>query len=303
MKISMLIHNLNRAAILSNCLSSVAKQSFRPLEVIILDAGSTDLSLDVIDRASHRMEEIGIEVRSIICPPMGVAASRNFAAKKSSGELLCAIDNDACFVRSDSLERTAEYFHSYPRLAIVSFRILKENTDEIDPFTWVYRRPKETWGKRTFNTFTFAGGGFCVRSTAFWEVEGFWDQLQFSREEEDLGLALINKGWKLVYTPEIEVRHYPENCGRYSNSKRRFMELQNGILIFWRRFPKPLAIIAICIRICTMSSKMFWREKKLPTELLRAVPEAIRKWRALGMQRLPITFASVWKYFALHFRT
>ena len=37
MKVSILIHNLNRAQILDHCLASVAAQTYRPIEVIILD--------------------------------------------------------------------------------------------------------------------------------------------------------------------------------------------------------------------------------------------------------------------------
>ena len=133
MKISVLIHNLNRASVLERCLSSVAEQAYRPLEVVILDAGSTDNSLIVIERACQGMRCNDIEVIVVPCPQMGVAASRNFAARKASGNLLCFIDNDAAFVSSDCLCQAANLFTGSHRLALVSFKVLKADTDELDP--------------------------------------------------------------------------------------------------------------------------------------------------------------------------
>jgi GT2 family glycosyltransferase len=301
LKISILIHNLNRASALERCLSSVAKQSYRPLEVIILDAGSNDSSKDVIGRAIKIMRQAKIEVRTLDCPPMGVPESRNFAARKASGSLLCAIDNDACFIESNSLGQIVELFRLQPRLGIVSFRVLKGDTSEMDSYAWVFRRPMRVWFNRQFRTFTFAGTGFCVRANAFKEVGGFWEQLKYSREEEELSLRFLDKGYELLYSPDIVIRHYFDPQGRSSVAQRRFIELKNGILIFWRRMPMPLALLGIVGRIFTMSLKMVVRERTVPLNLLKAIPEATREWRQFRLHRVPVTYKTVWKYASLHF--
>ena len=56
------------------------------------------------------MLDKGIEAKSISCPLMGVAASRNFAAKQASGELLWAIDNDATFAFTTALPQLVKLF-------------------------------------------------------------------------------------------------------------------------------------------------------------------------------------------------
>jgi hypothetical protein len=194
MKISVLIHNLNRASALERCLSSVAKQTYRPLEMVILDAGSKDNSPTIIQQALEEMRGAGIETRVVACLQMGVAASRNFAARQASGDLLCFIDNDAAFTSSDGLCHLVKLFAGNPRLGLTSFQVLKADTDEIDPVGWVYRHPLATWSGREFKTFILNGTGFCARAGAFWEAGGFWEHLRYSREEEDLGLALVDKG-------------------------------------------------------------------------------------------------------------
>lgn len=299
MKISVLIHNLNRASALERCLSSVAKQTYRPLEVVVVEAGSTDDSPAVIQQASRDMDRVGIQSRVALCPPMGVAASRNFAARQASGDLLCFIDNDAAFASFDGLDRMVQLFGGNRSLALVSFQVLKADTDEADPVGWVYRRPLAIWFGREFKTFILNGTGFCARADAFWEAGGFWDHLRYSREEEDLGLALVDKDWELLYSPTVAIRHYPEAKGRMSLAERRSMELRNGILVLWRRLPIPVALVAIGGRVCTMSLTAR-REGHSVHLLVWAVPQAAKEWRQSHLRRLPVAYKSAWRYAALH---
>jgi len=301
MKVSILIHNLDRASVLEPCLRSVLQQTHRPLEVIILDAGSTDGSSRIIADTSEQLRDVGIKVLVRDCHLMGVASSRNFAARLATGRLLCAIDNDATFADPDCVARTVTQFQSNPNLGLVSFRVLKANTPEIDRSAWVFRRSSNEWFDRAFSTFTFAGTGFCVRARAYWQVGGFWDHLQYSREEEDLGLALIDQGWELAYSPDTTIRHYSDSRGRFTIADRRYIELRNGILVLWRRLPLPLSLLAIAGRVCTMSAKSVMRREQQLGRLLSAVPEAMRDWQAHRLSRLPITFRGVWRYTVLHF--
>lgn len=302
MKVSLLIHNFNRASVLDKCLRSLADQTYRPMEVVLLDAGSTDGSLALIEQAAREMRSKGMEVRIVPCEPMGVPASRNLAARHATGDLLCAIDNDAAFVDPDCVKRAAGFFDAgvNGRLALVSFRVLSGDSGDIDPFSWVFRRSPEIWSTRTFETFTFAGTGFCVRKDAYWEVEGFWEHLKYSREEEEMALGLVDRGWRLIYSPDVTIRHYFDPRGRMSVTDRRFTELRNGILIFYRRFPVPVALFTILGRICTMSLKMAIRQRQSPAKLFPAVGEALRQWQNDNLERKPVSYRTVVRYGSLH---
>lgn len=300
MKVSLLIHNFNRASILERCLSSVAEQTYRPLELVILDAGSTDSSPHIITRAAERMRQTGIEIRNVPVPFTGVATSRNMAAKSATGDLFCFLDNDAAFVSPQSLETLAEIFQTNPRLGVASFRILQGDSNEIDPLTWVFRRSPLEWSDKAFLTFTFTGGGFCIRAEAFHLVGGFWDQLRFSREEEDMAMALVDQGWKIIYSPLVTIRHFADKRGRSSLSQRRYAELRNGIMVMWRRFPVILALLGIGCRVLTMSLKMLKAGEDLVI-FWQAIPEALQEWRRHHLKRATIACSSVFKYGALHF--
>lgn len=297
--VSVIVHNLNRADILERCLASVNAQGVRPLEVVIADAGSTDGSLVVIERASAALCAAGIQVQRVDCRPAGVAASRNLAARQATGDLLCFMDNDAVVEPVAALVELRALFHRQPDLGIVAFKILSGDSQALDPFAWVFRR-STAWATRSFRTFTFAGAGFCVRREAFWEAGGFWEQLTYSREEEDLALALLDRGWSVLYFPSVIVRHYFDPRGRMDTARRRSMELRNGLLVLWRRFPIALAVPLLLGRILTMSLRTLLREKRSPATLMGAVREAADEWRTASLRRAPISLRSACRYALLH---
>lgn len=301
MKASILVHNMNRADDLRRCLASIAIQSHRPLELVLLDAGSMDGSLDVIAEYAETLRSCDIEFRFARCCMMGVAASRNHAASQATGELLIFIDNDACFESQNAIENVAIKFSTDTDLAILAFGVLERERQCPDLSAWVYRRSAERWAKTPFETFTFAGAGFCTRADVFNGLGGFWAHLQYSREEEELAIGTIHAGWKILYSPDILVRHFPNPIGRFNVGQRRWTELRNGILVMWRRLPIPIALAAISARILMMSVKVLMRKQGSLLGLLSAVKSAMFEWRTSHLQREPISCVSVIRYAALHF--
>jgi GT2 family glycosyltransferase len=300
-KVSILVHNLNRAHDLRRCLASISRLTYRPLELVILDAGSSDGSLDVIRDFEKELQSKSIEVRFVPCELMGVAESRNFAARFATGTLLVFIDNDACFDQPDAIQRIIKRFEASPDLGLLAFRLLDHEKPTDDPLTWVYRRPSERWASIPFLTFTFAGAGFCIRASVFTKLGGFWSKLHYSREEEDLAMGIIHAGFKILYSPDLVVRHFPNPKGRFSIAERRRIELRNGILVIWRRFPIPIALVAGGLRALTMSAKMTMRRQGSPFHLLSVVATAVSDLPATRSDRATISLASLRRYVLLHF--
>ncbi len=298
-KVSVLIHNLDRASAVEGCLASVAAQTYRPLEALVFDAGSTDGSIQVIERWIERMRSIGVEARWETCSRMGVPASRNLAAERATGDLLVMIDNDACFDDDGAVSSAVEEFRSDPGLGMLSFRVLDGESDAVDPRAWVFRRPASSWASRRFETFTFAGTGFCARAEAFREAGGFWDAFRYAREEEDLALALLDRRWRLVYSARVTIRHFADPRGRVQLAERRRMELRNGALVLFHRLPLPVAAVAVAARAATMSVRALTHDRVGLGALWRALPEALSHLRDPDFDRRPVSLGTVGRYLAL----
>ncbi len=300
-KISVLIHNRNRAGCLARCLETVARQDARPLEVVVLDAQSTDDSSKVLTNHKLALESVGIHVVVVSCEPAGVPASRNLASSHATGELLFFLDNDATLDRPNTASWLQRYFKRHEELGLVGCQILARDSDSEDPFCWVYRRSARQWRKTPFDTFTFAGAGFCVRASAYKECAGFWEVIDYSREEEALSLRLLDHGWRVAYRPEAVVRHYPDPRGRRSLIERRAIELKNGVLIYWHAYPRGLGFLFSLLRAASMSLRALLRREGSLRTLLAGWGDARRCWHEIGLHREPVAWRTMFRLLRLHF--
>lgn len=88
--ISVIIPIYNVEQYLPQCLDSVLGNSYRELEVICVDDGSTDGSGKIIDQYARG----DTRVRAYHKPNGGVSSARNLGLEKASGEWVCFIDSD-----------------------------------------------------------------------------------------------------------------------------------------------------------------------------------------------------------------
>ena len=90
--ISVVIPTFNRAHVLPRALNSVLAQTLRPLEVLVVDDGSTDATEALLH--SRYADETFPSVRPLTCPEQGVSAARNHGIRESSGQWIALLDSD-----------------------------------------------------------------------------------------------------------------------------------------------------------------------------------------------------------------
>ncbi|HET9440607.1 MAG TPA: glycosyltransferase family 2 protein [Longimicrobiales bacterium] len=85
--VSVIIPTYNRAHIIGETIESVLAQTYQPIEIIIIDDGSTDNTSDVVAK-------YGSALRYLKQANAGVAAARNTAFGIARGEFIALIDSD-----------------------------------------------------------------------------------------------------------------------------------------------------------------------------------------------------------------
>lgn len=88
--ISVIIPVYNTAPYLERCISSVTENTYKNLEIICVNDGSTDDSLEVLNRLAAKDPRI----RVIDQPNGGVSAARNHGLDVASGEYVAFVDSD-----------------------------------------------------------------------------------------------------------------------------------------------------------------------------------------------------------------
>jgi glycosyltransferase involved in cell wall biosynthesis len=114
--ISVVVPVYNRAKLVTDALDSIAASSYRPIEVIVVDGGSSDGSGDVVEAWAHTKRTADFDVRMIIELKRGVSAGRNAGIAAARGDYVAFLDADDLIqphmlkTLADALERNAASF-------------------------------------------------------------------------------------------------------------------------------------------------------------------------------------------------
>ena len=88
--VSIIVPIYNKEKYLEKCLDSILGQTYRDLEIILVDDGSTDNSLAICQRYAEKDLRIKIYHK----PNGGVSSARNLGLEKSTGTLISFADPD-----------------------------------------------------------------------------------------------------------------------------------------------------------------------------------------------------------------
>jgi glycosyltransferase involved in cell wall biosynthesis len=118
--VSIIITNHNYGTYLSTAIESALDQTYRAIEVVVVDDGSTDGSRDVITRFGGR-------IVPVLQKQGGQGAAFNAGFKASRGAFICMLDADDAFLPT-KVERVVEVFSRYPTAAWLRHKLVL--TDE-----------------------------------------------------------------------------------------------------------------------------------------------------------------------------
>lgn len=99
-QISIILPVYNVQEYLEECLDSILNQSYKDYELIIVDDGSMDNSLEIIKRYSNKFKNF----KFISQDNKGVSEARNIALKNAEGEYILFVDSDD-FLEKEMLEK------------------------------------------------------------------------------------------------------------------------------------------------------------------------------------------------------
>lgn len=118
-KISVIIPVYNSEKFLPKCIESVLKQSFTNFELILVDDGSTDDSVNICDSYAKQDKRITV----IHSKNMGVSSTRNMGISIARGEWVIFIDSDD-YIDEDMFKVSNDFFVLENDLIIFGFNFV-----------------------------------------------------------------------------------------------------------------------------------------------------------------------------------
>ncbi|MFW5701013.1 MAG: glycosyltransferase family 2 protein [Cyclobacteriaceae bacterium] len=205
MKVSVIIPSYNSYAFIPQTLESVFNQSYQKLEVIVVDDGSIDKTLKIIQRYQDRIQIIQQE-------NMGACAARNKGFEHATGQFIQFLDADD-LLSTNKIES--------------QIKVLMENPDNITNGRWgrFYSNDpyneKIQWGpdaslQKDMDPVSWLCQNH-MSQTACWltprdliEKAGVWDESLTQNQDGEFFSRVVSKSKKVIYTPEAKV-YYRSN--------------------------------------------------------------------------------------------
>lgn len=209
LNVSLVVPVRNAVRTLDACLASLAQLEPRPIEIVLVDNGSTDASPERLHAFARTTSSPPITV--VTEPRPGVTFARNAGVRASRGDIIAFTDSD-CAVDRAWLSYLMKPF-SDDRVGAVAGRIVaapSRNTYEL--FCGLYTLQSPAAG-RMHDRWTPYEGGFptanlAVRRAILDQVGGFDERIAVSGEDYDLCARIYQQGWTIAYTPEAIVQHH-----------------------------------------------------------------------------------------------
>lgn len=183
MKISVIIPVYNCEKYLERCLDSIIEQSYKDFEIICVDDGSTDNSLEILKKYAQKHINISIYTQE----NKGPSAARNYGMEKAKGEYITFVDADDwldldCFEKLISKDLNVDliYFNYIEHIENVLvphvyYDFQKPYINKVSEFyNEAFYFPQTSWGKLIKSEFLkkyniiFDQKILCTEDKVFW---------------------------------------------------------------------------------------------------------------------------------------
>lgn len=225
--ISIIIPVYNAAGFIRKTLEGVKNQKVRrpeAQEVIVVDDGSTDNTLEIIEKYKKDMN-----LKIIRQKNKGPGAARNKGVKNSQGDIVVFIDSD-CIPPKNWLRKLLAPLERGYAGAVGSYKTGNPESPVARFAGWeIEYKQQKMKGEST----DWAGSYNCAyRKEVFESVGGFREEM-VQAEDADLSFRVTSKGYKIKYVPSAYVYHHHTSTLR-EHLKERLKRGYWKVFLFFR---------------------------------------------------------------------
>lgn len=216
-KISVIMPCFNSANFISESIESILKQTFSDFELILIDDGSTDESLEII----RQYQQVDSRVVVVEKENTGPADSRNRGVFESKGEWIAILDSDD-IAHHTRLEKQYKYVSQRQDIVMIGsgFTEINSNGDPIK--CHYYPAAHSILVKRLQRLMAFpAHSSLMYRSEVVKRIGGF-NARYLSSEDIDIWLRLAENG-RIICLGDalVKVRKHANNVSNHEGGRKQ----------------------------------------------------------------------------------
>ena len=219
-KVSIIIPCYNQGKYVAEAINSALRQTFKDIEIVCVNDGSTDNSVEIIKSFENKYKNFiflnNEENRSVIY-------SRNFAIKNCNGTYILPLDADD-IIEPTYVEKAVKILDNNPNIGIVYCKAK------------IFGNYDKYWNLKPFNKsdILYENCIFCsalFRKSDFLKIGGYNNNMKYGCEDYDLWLSFIEQGLEVFQINEIlfSYRQYDETS-RTTISLKNKKEIWNNLI-------------------------------------------------------------------------
>lgn len=214
-KISVIIPTYNYGHFLQDALESALNQTYKNIEVIVVDDGSTDNTQQMLKPYEGR-------IINIYKKNAGLSAARNTGIEHASGEYIAILDSDDVW-HKDKLRKQLKLFENDSDLGVVSCYATQVDNDlnfQKEIIYDEYISPEECSRALAKKNIISGGSSALIKAECFDKV-GHFDETLNSAEDWDMWLR-INQFYTITHVKEslVSIRSGSDNMSSIKHAKR-----------------------------------------------------------------------------------
>jgi GT2 family glycosyltransferase len=243
--VSIIIPNLNGEKLLPMCLESLKKQTFQDFEIIVVDNGSKDNSLNLLSVNYPEVRVIPLNKN------YGFAFAVNRGIEAAYSEFISLLNNDMD-LEPKWLESMYESLLDYPEAGSCGPKIMRYW--ERDRFNVLGIRLNSDGGvdiigagevdkgqyEEVRYVFGVNAGAALYRKKMFDNIGLFDEEFFASFEDVDLSFRAQLAGYKALYVPQSIAYHMVGATIKRRRYMPTYLNNRNAIIFFWKDMPSEL---------------------------------------------------------------
>jgi GT2 family glycosyltransferase len=298
-RVSVIIPNWNGVDLIGPCLESLYRQVFDDFDIIVVDNGSNDGSVSVIEKKFPQVIIVRFDENR------GFSAAVNAGIAASRSPYICLLNNDTEVDRR-WLEEMVAALDAHPQVGSAASKILffsdrssvNSAGDEFSLFGVPYQRRRTRGDEALFNqpqfVFSACGAAALYRRELFQSI-GLFDETFFAYQEDvDLGFRAQLLGYRCLFVPGAIVYHKSRTTSSKVSGLRIYLNQRNKYFVLIKNLPAKLGVVCLpfillfegfcLVRAClTGHVKVYFKALR---DVWRHIPEMFRRRREIQARRV-----------------
>ncbi|MDZ4664518.1 MAG: glycosyltransferase family 2 protein [Bacteroidota bacterium] len=258
--ISIIIPTYNREKCLLDTLHSLLAQPYQNFEIVVIDQSETisEEKKLLIKKETKRIRYFQINER-------GRSLAKNYGILQAKGELILFCDDDI-LVEANFLNTHIAIYERDPKIAAASCRLVEEG-DPSEPIEGPLRTTgygklvNKPWSTRSGYVSSLNGGNMSFKKEVLTKVGFFEEYFEGTSmvEEPDMAYRVIKSGYKVYFSADTTVQHFPQYNGNvaYMKEKRAewFYFYFYNLLIFYTKYKRTINLPIVFVYALLVCSK------------------------------------------------